>query len=64
MIALLIIYQWRLEMREFFADSLHIFIVFMIFVLGIGGALIAGGKFDGWGKRLTWRRKKKKMDSH
>lgn len=51
-------------MREFFADGLHVFIVTMIFVLGLGGALIAGGKFDVWGRRLTWRRKKKRMDYH
>jgi hypothetical protein len=51
-------------MREFFSDSLHVFIVVMIFVLGLGGALIAGGKFDFWGKRLSWRRRKKKMDVH
>ncbi|MBC7400306.1 MAG: hypothetical protein H7289_10195 [Mucilaginibacter sp.] len=51
-------------MSAFFSDGLHLFIVLMIFVLGIGGAIIAGGKFDGWGKRLTWRRKKKRMDYH
>jgi hypothetical protein len=51
-------------MRAFLTDGLHVFIIIMIFILGIGGALIAGGKFDEWGKRLTWRRKKKKMDYH
>jgi hypothetical protein len=51
-------------MREFLADGLHVFIITMIFILGIGGALITGGKFDLWGKRLTQRRKKKRMDYH
>ncbi|MES2379039.1 MAG: hypothetical protein V4553_20780 [Bacteroidota bacterium] len=51
-------------MREFFSDGLHVFIVIMILVLGAGGAFITGGKFDGWGKRLRWRRKKKRMDYH
>ncbi|WP_214070491.1 hypothetical protein [Mucilaginibacter sp. dw_454] len=51
-------------MRAFFSDSLHVFIVIMIFVLGIGGALVTGGRFDEWGKRLRWRRKKKNMDYH
>ncbi|MFD2865942.1 hypothetical protein [Mucilaginibacter antarcticus] len=51
-------------MREFFSEGVRVFIVIMIFILGIGGALIAGGKFDSWGKRLTWRLKKKRIDSH
>jgi hypothetical protein len=51
-------------MKELLLDGLRAFIVLMIFVLGIGGALIVGGKFDYWGKRLNWRRKKRRMDYH
>jgi hypothetical protein len=51
-------------MKDFLTDALKLFIVLMIFIFGIGGALIAGGKFDAWGKRLTLRRKKKRMDYH
>jgi hypothetical protein len=51
-------------MREFLSDGVQVFIVIMIFILGIGGAMVAGGKFDNWGKRLTWRRKKRRMDYH
>lgn len=51
-------------MREFMSDGVRVFIVIMIFILGVGGALIAGGKFDSWGKRLTRRRKKKRIDYH
>lgn len=50
--------------KDFFLSGSHIFIVVMIFVLGIGGAMVTGGRFDEWGKRLSWRRKKKRMDSH
>lgn len=52
--------------KDFFSDGLNVFIVIMIFVMGIGGALVTGGTFDEWGKRLTgWRRRKKKrMDYH
>lgn len=51
-------------MIDFLKDGLHIFIITMIFILGIGGALITGGKFDFWGKRFSWKRRRKKMDSH
>lgn len=52
--------------KDLFSGGLHVFIVIMIFVMGIGGALITGGSFDEWGKRLKgWRRRKKKrIDYH
>jgi len=46
-------------MIDFLKDGLHIFIIAMIFVLGIGGALITGGKFDFWSSRLFDERRRR-----
>jgi hypothetical protein len=45
-------------MKDFLNDSLHVFIVTMIFILGIGGALITGGTFDNWTSRLITKKRK------
>lgn len=39
-------------MREILKDCLEVFIVTMITILGIGGALVVSGKLDFWGSRL------------
>jgi hypothetical protein len=47
------------RMIYFLKDSLHVFIIAMIFVLGIGGALITGGKFDFWTSRILDERRRR-----
>jgi hypothetical protein len=39
-------------MREILKDGLEVFIVIMIIIMGIGGALVTSGKLDFWGSRL------------
>jgi hypothetical protein len=51
-------------MKYISGEGLLIFITIMIFILGLGGALIAAGSFDFWRKRSSWRRKKEKIDFH
>jgi Tfp pilus assembly protein PilO len=50
-------------MREILKDGVIIFIVIMIFVLGIGGAFTTGGKLDFWGSRLLIEKRRKLMAS-
>jgi hypothetical protein len=45
-------------MKLILNDSFRVFIIALVFVLGIGGALITGGAFDNWTSRLMNKKRK------
>lgn len=48
-------------MRPFFADALHIFIIFMMAAFLIGGILALTGTFDHWGSRYVLKRRRRRL---
>ncbi|MEB0263402.1 MULTISPECIES: hypothetical protein [unclassified Mucilaginibacter] len=48
-------------MRQFFSDSLHLFIIFMMVVFIIGAILALTGNFDHWTERYRLKRRRRRL---